>query len=287
MQEIENPPTQKAAKPVKRNFAWTEQKELTLANYVFKEKGYMRTDTNLTDKFTAVSIKISSDQAFSGAMLDGAALKKKWDRIAFNVDTKYAISVEGANLSGLDEEPSELDKLVLTMLKERFETAKAKEDQKVKDKERNDKMITHEKKMLARHDRHEEEEFSAASPEDVVSDCSDGSTVVPKTNKRRRSPSFQQQDKAGEDFEVEVLKAMKDDPRLLELEIAERKQRLEDSIADRAHARDIEKRRVDSEEKMSFERSKAEMERSKADLAASNLQMKMMEFFARNMKDTF
>lgn len=120
MQEIENPPTQKAAKPVKRNFAWTEQKELTLANYVFKEKGYMRTDTNLTDKFTAVSIKISSDQAFSGAMLDGAALKKKWDRIAFNVDTKYAISVEGANLSGLDEEPSELDKLVLTMLKERF-----------------------------------------------------------------------------------------------------------------------------------------------------------------------
>ena len=62
MQEIENPPTQKAAKPVKRNFAWTEQKELTLANYVFKGKGYMRTDTNFTDKFTTVSIKISSDQ---------------------------------------------------------------------------------------------------------------------------------------------------------------------------------------------------------------------------------
>ena len=287
MQEVDSTQTQMATKAVKRNFAWTEQKELTLANYVFKEKGYMRTDTNLTDKFTAVSIKISNDQAFSGVKLDGAALKKKWDRIALNVDTKYAISVEGANLSGLEEEPSELEKLVLTMLKERFETTKAKEDQKVKDKERNDKMITHEKKMLARQDRHEEEDLSTESVEEVVSDCSDGSTArrSSSSKKRNRSSSIQQQDKAGVDFEVEVLKALKDDPRLIELEIAERKQKLEDSIADRAHARDIEKRKMDSDEKLSFERTKADMERSKADLASSNLQMKMMEFFTRHMKD--
>lgn len=143
--------------------------------------------------------------------------------------------------------------------------------------------------MLARQDRHEEEDFSTESVKEVLSDCSDGSTArrSSSSKKRSRSSSIQQQDKAGVDFEAEVLKALKDDPRLIELEIAERKQKLEDSIADRAHARDIEKRRMDSDEKLSIERTKADMERSKADLASSNLQMKMMEFFTRHMKDQF
>ena len=41
------------------------------------------------------------------------------------VDKKYGISSEGANLSGLEEEPSDLEKLVWDLLKERFDTKKA------------------------------------------------------------------------------------------------------------------------------------------------------------------
>ena len=80
-------------------------------------------------------------------------IKKKWDRISSLVDSKFSISSEGANLSGLEEEPTEIEKLVLDMLKERYETAKAKDEQKAKDKIRNEKMLTHERSILLRQDR--------------------------------------------------------------------------------------------------------------------------------------
>ena len=126
-------------------------------NYIFKEKGHLRTDTNMVDKFNSISLKLRIDSAFIGReFLDGAALKKKWDRISSCVDLKYAISAEGANLSCLEEEPSALEKLVLDLLKERYETSKAKDEQKAKDKIRNEKMLTHEKSMLQRQDKNAE-----------------------------------------------------------------------------------------------------------------------------------
>ena len=42
----------------------------------------------------------------------------------------------------MEEEPSDLEKLVLGLLKKRFDTKKAKEEQTVKDKIRNEKMLT-------------------------------------------------------------------------------------------------------------------------------------------------
>lgn len=82
---------------------------------------------------------------------------------------------------------------------------------------------------------------------------------------------------------MEVIKALKDDPRLIEIEIEERKQKLEERIADKAHARDMEMRRTIAEEKVSMERAKADFERSKADQLTANAQLKMMELFTRNM----
>ena len=146
---------QVSAKKVKRaHFPWTEAREFTLVNYIYKEKGHLRTETNMVDKFNSISLKLRIDSAFIGReFLDGTALKKKWDRISPCVDLKYAISAEGANLSSLEEEPSPLEKLVLDLLKERYETSKAKDEQKAKDKIRNEKMLTHEKSMLQRQDK--------------------------------------------------------------------------------------------------------------------------------------
>ena len=281
MDEVVLSQPQKKAK--RANFTWTESRELTLLNYVFKEKGYLRTDINFTDKFNAISRKITADQAFSGGQLDGAALKKKWDRIASTIDSKFSISAEGSNLSGLDEEPSEIEKLVLQMLKERFESAKAKEDQKVKERERNQKMLTHERNMIARQDKYSD--FSSNTPSDEVSDCSDGSS---KTTKKRSkcSPSETSASTAPKfDFEVEVLKALKEDPRLIEMELAERKQKLEDSVADKAQARDIEMMRAKAEERISIERAKADFERSKADQLVANTQLKLLEFLTKNTQN--
>ena len=58
----------------------------------------------MVDKFNSISLKVRVDSASVGRdFLDGAALKKKWDRLSSLVDAKYGISSEGANLSGLEE----------------------------------------------------------------------------------------------------------------------------------------------------------------------------------------
>lgn len=132
---------QVSAKKVKRtHFPRTEAREFTLVKYFYKEKGHLRTETNMVDKFNSISLKLRIDSASIGReFLDGAALKKKWDRVSSCVDLKYAISAEGANLSSSEEEPSPLEKLVLDLLQERYETSKAKDEQKAKDKIRNQK----------------------------------------------------------------------------------------------------------------------------------------------------
>lgn len=270
-----------SVKLAKKKFGWNPQRELTLVHYVLKEKGYIRTDINLTDKFNTISRKVNTEQDFAGSQLDGAALKKKWDRISLTIDTKYSISMEGANLSGLDEEPSEIEKLVLQMLRERFETAKVKEEQKAKDTERNEKMLTHERKMLARQDKEED------MPDDELSDCSSDVTrndnLAAKKPRKNISPVTTSTASPVFDFELEVINALKEDPRIVDIEVAERRQKLEDAHADKAHARDMEMRRAIADENVALERAKADCERSKADQLTANAQLMMMEFLKKAM----
>lgn len=250
-------------KTKRKNFPWTEAREYTLTNYIFNEKGHLRTETSMIEKFNSISLKLRLDSAFIGReFLDGAALKKKWDRISSLVDSKFSISSEGANLSGLEEEPTEIEKLVLDMLKERYETAKAKDEQKAKDKIRNEKMLTHERSILLRQDKKVEGETTGdgeASDSSESSDSSDAlsdrSTTsmenkpkVPKKKKLRNPQLF--------DFEVEIINALKDDPRLIEIEVAERKRKLDDSVSDKMHIRDMELRRMEADERMSHERTR-------------------------------
>lgn len=144
-------------------------------------------------------------------------------------------------------------------------------------------MLTPERNMIARQDKYSDS--SSNTPSDEVSDCSDGSS---KTTKKRSkcSPSETSASTAPKfDFEVEVLKALKENPRLIEMELAERKQKLEDSVADKAQARDIEMMRAKAEERISIERAKADFERSKADQLVANTQLKLLEFLTKNTQN--
>jgi Fe2+ transport system protein B len=92
------------------------------------------------------------------------------------------------------------------------------------------------------------------------------------------------------EFEKQVIEALKDDPRILEIEILERKRKLEDADSEKSYAREMELRRLESEERLAFERAryeaeraKADMVRSKADQAMAATQLRMMEFFASQM----
>lgn len=283
------PVVEAAAKKGKRtNFPWTPAREFTLVNYIYLEKGHLKSDTNMVDKFNAVSLKLRVDSAFIGRdFLDGAALKKKWDRLCSLVDAKYSISSEGANLSGLEEEPSEVEKLVLDLLKERFETKKAKDEQTLKDKIRNEKMLTHEKSMLKRQDKGND---NVIVVDELVSDCSDGSeeSYVPKKPKPQAKNNCSPPEML--EFEKQIVEVLKEDPRIVELEIEERKRKMTNSDSDRAYHREMENKRFESDERVAteraryeMERSKADMERSKADQAMAATQMRMMEFFAEQM----
>lgn len=201
--------------------------------------------------------------------------------MALAVDAKYAISEEGANLSHLEEEATETEKLILSMLQEKFESAKAKDEQKAKDQARNEKMLTHERNMLARQDKRGRSN-STDSQADDDSDCSDNLDVKGKKPRPVKAPSTAGSSPEN-DFDIQILNCLKDDPRIVEIEIAERRQKLDDAAADRAHSREIELRRVQAEERVSLERSKADLERSKADYASATAQQMMMEFFTRNM----
>ena len=75
---------------------------------------------------------------------------------------------------------------------------------------------------------------------------------------------------------------MKDDPRLVEIEVAERKRKMDDSTADKIRSRDMEIRRMEAEERMSLER--AELERSKDDQALATAQLKMLEMFTNHLR---
>lgn len=265
--------------PKRINFTWSEGREFTLVNIIFKEKGHLRTDMNLADKFIIICSKFLRDQSLpQGLSIDGVSLKKKWDRISSAVEVKYSLSEEGSNLSGLEEAASETDKLIICMLRERFELSRLKDEQKAKDSERNEKMLTHEKfvlgrqvkresqdeKVKIRHDRDEVQDLSLNDPLEVGLDGS--------TRKKIKGVSMNTCSPQVYDFEVEILNALKSDPRLVDIEIEERKQKIQIAAEDRAHSRAIELRTLARDE-----------ERAKADFAAAASQKLLMEFISKNL----
>ena len=46
------------------HFPLTPSREYTLVNHIFLEKGHLRTDTNMIDKFNNNSLKLRQDSAF-------------------------------------------------------------------------------------------------------------------------------------------------------------------------------------------------------------------------------
>ena len=59
------------------NFPWIDSREFTLTNIIFKEKGHIKTDVNLADKFNNICRFFMRDSSLPhGSMLDEASLKR-------------------------------------------------------------------------------------------------------------------------------------------------------------------------------------------------------------------
>ena len=141
--------------PAKRqkagNFPWTDNLNLTFVNVCFRRKVHVKTtDMSQETKFELVAsdlLKMEQTAFYCSPFITGTNLKSKWNRMAKEYATKAALEREGANLSGL---PSEVEKPIATMLKVKFDQKADREALTKKEKERDAKMLTHERAILTR-----------------------------------------------------------------------------------------------------------------------------------------
>ena len=102
----------------KSYFNWTEDKKYTLAKLALRHEGYKLTDRNHQEKWEIIIEKLKMKPEFAELEIQPMALKNQFSRMQKDVLNAAGISMEGANLSGLSEEPSELVTLLCNMAKE-------------------------------------------------------------------------------------------------------------------------------------------------------------------------
>ena len=85
----------------------------TLEQLVLKYKGYKTTDTKQSEKWETILEKIKIKPGFEDLAIKPIPLHTHFKRMQEDTLTACGISMEGANLSGLEEEPSELVTLLL------------------------------------------------------------------------------------------------------------------------------------------------------------------------------
>ena len=132
------------------NFPWTETLNGKFAQAVLKRKGHLKTDMNQETKFNLVAndlVQMVDTPFFCSPLITGSNLKAKWNRIVSEFQTKFALTREGANLSGLAE-ASEYEKLVLSMLERKAGEEAEKDAESEKKKETQKKLLTHEANIL-------------------------------------------------------------------------------------------------------------------------------------------
>jgi len=120
----------------KSYFTWTEDKKYTLAKLALRHEGYKPTDRAHQEKWENILEKLKMKQEFAELEIQPMALKNQFSRMQKDVLKAAGISMEGANLSGLPEEPSELVTLLCNMAKEVFDKKVVGKEKKKKQKGR-------------------------------------------------------------------------------------------------------------------------------------------------------
>jgi len=80
-------------------------------------------------------------------LITGPNLKQKWNRLTKDTDRKSSLTREGANLSGLAE-PPDLEKLVIPVMETKAQQKEDKDAKTKKEKECQDKILTHEATIM-------------------------------------------------------------------------------------------------------------------------------------------
>jgi hypothetical protein len=131
--------------PQKEYFNWTEPRKHRFAIIVQKYDGHKKTGETMKDKWAKILSKVESEQEmFAGLAIKQEGLKNQFDRLKQQVLKECGISEEGANLSGLPEEGSEYQKLMICLAKEDWQIENCKKDKKDKKRGVQKALLTHE-----------------------------------------------------------------------------------------------------------------------------------------------
>ena len=118
---------------------------------MLKYKGYKTTHIKQSEKWETILEKIKIKPGFEDLAIKPIPLQTHFKRMQEDTLMACGISMEGANLSGLEEEPSELVTLLVNMAEEVANEKKHKDVQKKKKAEKKKAMTMHEKLQLAQH----------------------------------------------------------------------------------------------------------------------------------------
>ena len=103
----------------KSYFTWTEDKKYTLAKLALRYEGYKSSDKPHNEKWETIPEKLKTKPEFSDLEIQPIALQNHFKRMQKDALKAAGISMEGANLSGLPEEPKYLRKKLLVKRRRR------------------------------------------------------------------------------------------------------------------------------------------------------------------------
>jgi hypothetical protein len=144
----------------------------------------------MEDKKLIVFNEIKNHSAFigEGHKLSIAGIAAKFNRMEQNVIAKYALDGEGANLSGLPENPSRCESLLYKMVKEKREAMVTSSNKRKKDNDRAERLQNYTNQMVQSMVRPPAVESSVVEP------AGGHLRTTTTTQQQQRSPSTRNND---------------------------------------------------------------------------------------------
>ena len=232
----------------KTYFTWTEDKKYTLAKLVLRHEGYKTTDRAHTEKWDVILAKLKLKPEFTDLEIQPLALQNHFKRMQKEVMKAAGISMEGANLSGLPEEPSELVTLLSNMAKEVWEKKEVNKEKQKKKKAKEAALSIEEKMTLAQQGSSVtvKKEMEAKKVVTDGDDDGDGDGTLIKTASDKESSGRKRGRSFMDEFNANVISLLDDDheePEVTKTKLDLEKKKLE-----------LEKQKLDLQDKELFQK---------------------------------
>lgn len=121
---------------------------LEFLGYVYTDKPHLKSgpdDENLFRKWETLARKLSTKTPTKWQHASGPKLSTKFRRLKDDISTKYGLEQEGQNLSGLAENGTELEVLMMDILQEENQKSTEKAAVNAAEEKRSRNLLQHER----------------------------------------------------------------------------------------------------------------------------------------------